>query len=42
MVLSIPILIYIQLHGSFAAWVECLPMARETWVQYNIGSYQRL
>ena len=28
--------------SSLAQWVECLPMARETWVQSQVASYQRL
>ena len=26
----------------FVEWLECLPMARETWVQSPVESYQRL
>ena len=28
--------------GSLDLWVECSPMVRETWVQYQVASYQRL
>ena len=28
--------------GSLTLWVECLPMVRETWVQSQVSSYQRL
>ena len=28
--------------GSLALWVEYLPMVRETWVQSQVASYQRL
>ena len=28
--------------GPLAYWVECLPMARETWVQSQVESYQKL
>ena len=28
--------------GSLAGWVECSPMVRETWVQSQVASYQRL
>ena len=27
---------------SLAKWVECSPMVRETWVQSQVASYQRL
>ena len=33
--------IYIYI-GSLAKWVECSPMVRETWVQSQVASYQRL
>ena len=36
------IYIYIYSTGSLVKWVECLPMVRETWVQSQIVSYQRL
>ena len=26
----------------YLTWLECLPMARETWVQSQVASYQRL
>ena len=28
--------------GLLVYWVEWLPMARETWIQSQVGSYQRL
>ena len=27
---------------SLAQWLECSPMIRETWVQFQVASYQRL
>ena len=30
------------LTGSMSKWVECLPVVRETWVQSEVASYQRL
>ena len=35
--------IYIYIYtGSLSQWVECSPMIRETWVQSQVASYQRL
>ena len=36
------IYIYIYITGSLAKWVECSLMVRETWVQSQVTSYQRL
>ena len=38
------IYIYIYIHstGTLAQRLECSPMARETWVQSQVESYQRL
>ena len=30
------------LTGSLAQWVDCSPMNRETWVQFQVASHQRL
>ena len=38
-------MVCIQLNGftgSLASWVECSPMVRETWVQPQVASYQKL
>ena len=32
----------LYLYWTLAWWLECLPMARETWVQSQVESYQRL
>ena len=32
----------LQWTGPLAWWLECSPMARETWVQSQVKSYQRL
>ena len=39
---SILILFIARLSDSLAEWVECSPMAKETWVQSQVESYQRL
>ena len=32
----------VKKHRTLAQWLECSPMARETWVQSQVESYQRL
>ena len=39
---GIVLLSFMMNSGSFAEWVECSPMVRETWVQSQVASYQRL
>ena len=39
---TIYIYIYICETGSLAKWVECSPMVRETWAQFQVASYQKL
>ena len=40
--LSLFLSIYFSLYRTLAWWLECLPMARETWVRSQVESYQRL
>ena len=36
------IIITVIITGSLTKWVECSPMVRETWIQSQVASYQRL
>ena len=41
--IDIPSNLYIYIYTAWLAqWVECSPMVRQTWVQSQVVSYQRL
>ena len=33
---------HLEKNLSFYIWLECLPMVREIWIQFQVESYQRL